>query len=111
MDLDEEELFVSFDRGHRVKFSFEELSLLSLAYALSVHKSQGSEFSAIVLPLSTQHFRMLRRKLLYTAVTRAKKLCVLVGSRKAFQIAVKNFQEQPRYTALRERITKQGLSS
>ena len=111
MDLDEEELFVSFDRGHRVKFSFEELNLLSLAYALSVHKSQGSEFGAIVLPLSTQHYRMLRRKLLYTAVTRAKKLCVLVGSRKAFQIAVKNFQEQPRYTALKERIMKEGLFS
>jgi exodeoxyribonuclease V alpha subunit len=83
--------------------------MLILAYALSVHKSQGSEFGAIVLPLSTQHYRMLRRKLLYTAVTRAKKLCVLVGSRKAFQIAITNFQEQPRYTALKERIMGEGF--
>ncbi len=108
IDLEDEELVVAFDRGHKVKFSFEELNLLSLAYALSVHKSQGSEFGAIVLPLSTQHYRMLRRKLLYTAVTRAKKVCVLVGSRKAFQIAVANFQELPRYTALKERIMKEG---
>jgi exodeoxyribonuclease V alpha subunit len=111
MSLEDEELVVSFDRGHRVKFSFDELNMLSLAYALSVHKSQGSEFGAIVLPLSTQHYRMLRRKLIYTAVTRAKKLCVLVGSRKAFQIAITNFQEQPRYTALKERITGGRISS
>ena len=104
MNLESQELVVAFDRGYRVTFSFDELDLLSLAYALSVHKSQGSEFPAVVIPVSTQHYRMLRRKLLYTALTRAKKLCVIVGSRRAFQIAVKNFQEQPRFSYLKERI-------
>lgn len=104
LDLEEEELLVAFDRGHSVTFSFEEARDLQLAYCISIHKSQGSEFPAVVVPLSTQHFRMLRRKLIYTALTRGKKLCVLIGSRRAFQIALKNFQEQIRYSALIERI-------
>ncbi|MEZ4814804.1 MAG: ATP-dependent RecD-like DNA helicase [Bdellovibrionota bacterium] len=104
LDLEEEELLVAFDRGHTVSFSFDEARDLQLAYCISIHKSQGSEFPAVVVPLSTQHFRMLRRKLLYTALTRGKKLCVLIGSRRAFQIALKNFQEQLRYSALIERI-------
>jgi exodeoxyribonuclease V alpha subunit len=104
IDLEEEELSVAFDRGHSVSFSFEEARDLQLAFCISIHKSQGSEFPAVVIPLSTQHFRMLRRKLIYTAITRGKKLCVLIGSRRAFQIALKNFQEQPRYSALIERI-------
>ncbi len=106
IDLEEEEINVAFDRGHTVTYSFEETRDLQLAYCISIHKSQGSEFPAVVIPLSTQHYRMLRRKLLYTALTRGKRLCVLIGSRKAFAIALRNFQEQPRYSALIERILK-----
>jgi exodeoxyribonuclease V alpha subunit len=98
------ELTVSFDKGRTVVFDFDEADKLKLAYCLSIHKSQGSEFPCVVLPMTTQHFRMLRRKLLYTALTRAKKLCIIIGSKKAFQIAVKNFQEQPRYSHLKQRL-------
>ena len=71
---------------------------------VSVHKSQGSEFPAVVIPLVTQHYMMLQRNLLYTAVTRAKKLCVLVGSKRAIAIAIHNDKVTRRYTALDWRL-------
>ena len=77
---------------------------LVLAYAVSVHKAQGSEFPVVVIPMVTQHYLMLQRNLLYTAVTRAKKLCVLVGSRRAIGIAVNNNRVAHRYTALDWRL-------
>ncbi len=85
-------------------YDWSEADQLTLAYAVSVHKAQGSEFPAVVLPLVTQHYLMLQRNLLYTAVTRAKSLCVLVGSQKAIQIAVKNDQVARRFTALDWRL-------
>lgn len=80
-----------------VSYDFGEASELSLAYAITVHKSQGAEFPAVVLPLMTQHYMMLQRNLLYTAMTRARKLLVLIGDRKAVRMAVENYRQEPRY--------------
>jgi len=90
--------------GRLVGYDWSEADQLVLAYAVSVHKSQGSEFPAVVVPLVTQHYLMLQRNLLYTAVTRAKSLCVLVGSRKAIHIAVQNNKVAQRFTALDWRL-------
>jgi exodeoxyribonuclease V alpha subunit len=87
-----------------VSYDWSEADQLVLAYAISVHKSQGSEFPAVVIPLVTQHYMMLQRNLLYTAVTRARQLCVLVGSRRAIAIAVGNDRVSHRYTALDWRL-------
>ena len=96
-------LTIDFER-RLVEYDWSEADQIMLAYAVSVHKAQGSEFPAVVIPLVTQHYMMLQRNLLYTAVTRAKKLCVLVGSRKAIGIAVRNNQVAHRYTALDWRL-------
>jgi exodeoxyribonuclease V alpha subunit len=90
--------------GRRVDFDWTEADMLVLAYAVSVHKSQGAEFPAVVVPLVTAHYMMLQRNLLYTAVTRAKQLCVLAGSRRAIGIAVHNDKVARRYTALDWRL-------
>ena len=87
-----------------VTYDFEDLDELTLAYVLSIHKSQGSEFPCVVIPLHTQHYLMLRRNLLYTAITRGKQLVVLVGSRKALALAVRRVDTGHRYTALRRRL-------
>jgi exodeoxyribonuclease V alpha subunit len=105
LDVIEHTLAVEFD-GRRVDYDWSEADQLVLAYAVSVHKSQGSEFPAVVIPLVTAHYLMLQRNLLYTAVTRARRLCVLVGSRKAIGIAVRNNQVAQRYTALDWRLRK-----
>jgi exodeoxyribonuclease V alpha subunit len=84
---------------------------LSLAYACSIHKSQGSEYPAVVIPLHTQHFVMLQRNLLYTGVTRGKKLVALVGSRKALWIAVQKQDTSFRYSMLRQRLRAADGSS
>ena len=89
IDLAEGELIASFD-GRSVSYLLGELDTLVLAYATTIHKSQGSEYPAVVIPVMTQHFTMLQRNLLYTGVTRGKKLVVLVGQAKAIAIAVKN---------------------
>jgi exodeoxyribonuclease V alpha subunit len=90
--------------GKIVTYERAELDQLVHAYAVSVHKSQGSEYAAVVIPIVTQHFMMLQRSLLYTAVTRGKKLVVLVGSRRAVSMAVQNADARKRYTWLAERI-------
>lgn len=87
-----------------VKYEFHELDELMLAYAVTVHKSQGSEYPAIVVPLTTSHAMLLQRNLLYTAITRAKRLCVLVGQPRALEIAVRNDRVAQRNTALAERL-------
>ncbi|HVB20730.1 MAG TPA: ATP-dependent RecD-like DNA helicase [Ktedonobacteraceae bacterium] len=87
-----------------VKYEFHELDELMLAYAVTVHKSQGSEYPAIVLPLTTAHSMLLQRNLLYTAITRAKRLCVLVGQPRALDIAVRNNRVAQRNTGLAERL-------
>jgi exodeoxyribonuclease V alpha subunit len=104
IDREEQELVVDFD-GRRVSYDFIELDELVLAYAVSVHKSQGSEYPAVVMPLLTQHYLMLQRNLLYTAVTRGKKLVVIIGTKKALAIAIKNDRPRLRYTRLKERLT------
>jgi len=92
------------DRGAPVRYPAAELDQTQLAYACSVHKSQGSEYPAVVIPLHTQHFVMLQRNLLYTAITRGKRLVVLVGSRRALRIAVNNDQQAARNSSLAERV-------
>jgi exodeoxyribonuclease V alpha subunit len=101
IDLAEGELTASFD-GRRVSYLFGELDTLVLAYATTIHKSQGSEYPAVVIPVLTQHFAMLQRNLLYTGVTRGKRLVVLVGQRKAVAIAVKNVSGRRRWSKLDE---------
>lgn len=96
-------LTVDFE-GRAVAYDWSEADQLVLAYAVSVHKAQGSEFPAVVVPLLTQHYLMLQRNLLYTAITRAKKLCVLVGSRRAIAIAIHNDRVAHRYSALDWRL-------
>jgi len=103
IDTDSGTLRVDFD-GRNVTYERAELDQLVHAYAVSVHKSQGSEYPAVVIPLVTQHFMMLQRSLLYTAVTRGKKLVVLVGSKRAVQLAVRNADAKKRYTWLAERV-------
>ena len=103
IDVIEQSLTMNLD-GRSVSFDWSEADQLTLAYAVSVHKAQGSEFPAIVIPVATQHFMMLQRNLIYTAITRARKLCVLVGSRKAISIAVRNDKVAQRYTALDWRL-------
>jgi exodeoxyribonuclease V alpha subunit len=88
--------------GREVVYSFGELDELVLAYALTVHKSQGSEYPAVVIPLTTQHYPMLQRNLLYTGVTRGKQLVVLVAQPRAVAIAVKGQRERRRWSRLRE---------
>jgi exodeoxyribonuclease V alpha subunit len=94
---------VEFD-GRIASYERAELDQLTHAYAVSVHKSQGSEYAAVVIPLVTQHYMMLQRSLLYTAVTRGKKLVVIVGSKRAVARAVNNADAQRRYTWLAERV-------
>jgi exodeoxyribonuclease V alpha subunit len=93
--------------GRTAEYERGELDQLVHAYAVSVHKSQGSEYPAVVIPIATQHFVMLQRSLLYTAVTRGKQLVVLVGSRRAVGIAVRNASARRRWTWLAERIREE----
>ena len=101
IDMEEGELTVDFD-GRDLTYGFGELDELVLAYATTIHKSQGSEYPAVVIPLSTQHYPMLQRNLVYTGVTRGKRLVVLVGQRKALAIAVKGARARRRWSKLRE---------
>jgi len=105
IDFIEQSLTVDFE-GHLATFEWSEADQLTLAYAVSVHKAQGAEFPAVVMPLLTQHYLMLQRNLLYTAITRARKLCVLVGSRRAIAIAVRNNRVAHRFTALDWRLSR-----
>ena len=101
VDLNEGELTASFD-GRTVTYLFGELDTLVLAYAATIHKSQGSEYPAVVIPVLTQHYAMLQRNLLYTGITRGKRLVVIIGQRKAVAIAVKNVSGRRRWSKLDE---------
>jgi len=101
IDMEESEVSVEFD-GREVIYGFGDLDELVLAYATTIHKSQGSEYPAVVIPLSTQHYPMLQRNLVYTGVTRGKRLVVLVGQRKALAIAVKGARARRRWSKLRD---------
>lgn len=95
---------VTFDIGD-VEYPFEEAEQLRLAYAITIHKSQGSEFPVVIVPVLSQHYVMLRRNLIYTAMTRARKLLVMLGSERALSMAVRNINTHPRHSRLADRIT------
>ena len=97
----EQEVAIRFD-NRLVQYDFSELDEVSLAYAVTIHKSQGSEFPAVVIPLATQHYALLQRNLIYTGVTRGKQLVVVVGQKKAFGLAVRNDRTQKRHSGLLE---------
>ncbi|MDA8139775.1 MAG: ATP-dependent RecD-like DNA helicase [Desulfobacteraceae bacterium] len=103
IDPHAKQVMLRFDE-RLVPYDFTEMEELGVAYAVSVHKSQGSEFPAVVIPVTTQHYVLLQRNLLYTAVTRARKLAVLVGTQRALAIAIKNNAPQQRYTRLDRRL-------
>ena len=103
VDPELREVDISFDGGN-VPYDFTDLDEIVLAYAVSVHKSQGSEYPVIIIPLLTQHYMLLQRNLIYTAITRGKKLVIVVGTRKALAIGVKNDKTRKRYTFLEQRL-------
>lgn len=103
IDADQHQVLVEFD-GRQVTYDAADLDELALAYAATIHKSQGSEYPCVVIPVHTQHYVMLARNLLYTGVTRGKRLVVLVGSTRALAIAVKNDRSEQRHTRLAERL-------
>ncbi|OIN96422.1 MAG: recombinase RecD [Deltaproteobacteria bacterium CG1_02_45_11] len=103
ISFEEQEVIVAFD-GRKVAYDFTDLDEVVLAYAISVHKSQGSEYPAVVIPIVTQHYMLLQRNLIYTAVTRSQKLVVMVGTKKALAIGVKNDKTQKRFTHLSHRL-------
>jgi len=108
MKVDEEikTAHIGFDE-RTVLYSFDDLDELALAYAATVHKSQGSEYPAVVIPLLPQHYLLLQRNVLYTAITRGKKIVIIVGDEKAVGMAVRNSQVARRYTRLSERLRNQ----
>ncbi|MBW1900833.1 MAG: ATP-dependent RecD-like DNA helicase [Deltaproteobacteria bacterium] len=108
IDTENQEVTITFD-GQNVIYDFIDLDEIVLAYAVSVHKSQGSEYPAVVIPILTQHYMLLQRNLIYTAVTRGKKLVVMVGTKKALAIGVKNNNMGKRYTHLVHRLRSMRL--
>jgi exodeoxyribonuclease V alpha subunit len=107
LNAEEREITVRYD-DRNILYAAEELDELIPAYAISVHKSQGSEYPAVVLPILTQHYMLLQRNLIYTGITRGKKLVVLVGSIRALHMAVNNNKMHLRHTWLHKRLS-QGL--
>ena len=103
IDREMQELKVDYD-GRLVTYEYAELDEIMLAYAISVHKSQGSEYPVVIMPVLTQHYILLQRNLLYTGITRGKKLVILIGTKKALAIAIKNDKPQKRYTLLKDRL-------
>jgi exodeoxyribonuclease V alpha subunit len=104
----EQELSIRFD-DRLVNYDFGELDEVSLAYAVTIHKSQGSEFPAVVIPVAMQHYMLLQRNLIYTGITRARRLLVVVGQKKALGIAVRNDQSRKRYSGLLGRLKESTL--
>lgn len=103
IDQDEQECSIDFD-GREVTFEFADLDILQPAYTVTIHKSQGSEYPAVIVPVVTQHYMMLRRNLIYTGVTRGKKLVVLIGQKRALAIAIRAVGQDLRWTHLRSRL-------
>ena len=103
------ELHVQFEQDI-VHYQANELDQLTLAYAITVHKSQGSEYSAVIMPITSHHYMMLQRNLLYTAITRGKQLVVLIGTEAAIRKAVENEGTTPRFTGLFHQLSKLGAT-
>ncbi len=109
IDEQERQMFVGFE-GREVAYEFGELDEITLAYAITIHKSQGSEFPAVIVPLAMQQYLLLQRNLLYTAITRGRKMVVLVGEQKALATAVRNNQTTRRYSGLLARLRKEDMA-
>ena len=107
IDVEESVLHVDYD-CRTVEYEFGELDEVSLAYATSIHKSQGSEYPAVIIPLAMQHYTLLERNLIYTAVTRGKKLVTIIGEPKALAMAVKNLKSNRRLTNLSARLSPES---
>ena len=105
IDLEAQEVIIDFD-GKQVAYDYSDLDEVVPAYAISIHKSQGSEYPAVVIPILLQHYVLLQRNLIYTAVTRGKKLVVMVGSKKALAIGIGNDKTKKRFTHLRHRLAE-----
>jgi exodeoxyribonuclease V alpha subunit len=103
IDLEEQEVMIQFTE-RTVAYDYADLSELALAWAVTVHKSQGSEYPVVILPIFMQHYLLLSRNLLYTGLTRAKQLAVLVGPTRAIGLSIKRVTDRERYTALAERL-------
>ncbi len=103
IDLDDQTVLIDFE-GREILYEFSELDEVVLAYAVSIHKYQGSECPCVVIPVHTTHFKLLHRNLLYTGVTRGKKLVILVGTKKAISMAVKNDEIKQRHTGLKQAL-------
>ena len=103
IDLESQVVTITFD-GRHVEYDYPDLDEIVLAYAVSVHKSQGSEYPAIIIPILIQHYMLLQRNLIYTAVTRGRKLVVIVGTKKALAIGINNDKTQRRFTYLKQRL-------
>jgi exodeoxyribonuclease V alpha subunit len=108
INQEEAEMTILFD-GKEVVYEFGELDEIVLAYATTIHKSQGSEYPVVVIPLMMQHYTMLQRNLVYTAITRGKKLVILVGQTKALAIAIKQKKDQRRWSTLKDKLQKAVL--
>ncbi|MDP6179360.1 MAG: ATP-binding domain-containing protein, partial [Desulfatiglandales bacterium] len=103
IDQENQEVVISFD-DRDIPYDYSDLDEIVLAYAVSIHKSQGSEYPAVIIPILTQHYVLLQRNLIYTGVTRGRKLVILVGTKRALAIGVKDDKTQKRYTYLRSRL-------
>ena len=110
LDPEQEELTVDFD-GREVAYPYAELDELVLCYATTIHKSQGSEYPVVVMPIAMQHYVMLRRNLVYTGITRGRKLVVMVGQKRALALAARNGQAARRLTGLRGWLQQEKASS
>ena len=99
----EQEIVIEFDE-RKIKYDFTDLDQITLAYAITIHKSQGSEYPVVIIPLLMQHYVMLKRNLIYTAVTRGKKLVIILGESKALALALKEKISTKRYSKLKEML-------
>ena len=107
IDPVEQEVVIRFD-AREVVYDYGELDEIALAYAITIHKSQGSEFPVVVIPLARQQYMLLQRNLVYTGITRGKKLVVLIGQKKALAVAVRNNKTENRFSGLLERLKSGG---
>ncbi|MGD9974878.1 MAG: ATP-dependent RecD-like DNA helicase, partial [Desulfatirhabdiaceae bacterium] len=105
INLDDQEVVITFD-GREVIYDLSDMDEVVLAYAVSIHKSQGSEYPAVIIPVLTQHYVLLQRNLIYTAITRGKRLVVIVGSKKAIAMAIRNNKIERRFTLLENRLSR-----
>jgi exodeoxyribonuclease V alpha subunit len=103
IDFESQMVAVDFD-GRLVEYDYSDLDELVLAYAVSVHKSQGSEYPVVVMPIHTSHYVLLQRNLIYTGVTRAKDLVIIVGTKRALSIGIRNDKTERRYTGLAAKL-------